>query len=145
MEVPPLTEEHVSLAESMISKGAVNWRCSGCRQPGHVLYTCPYLSRSVGTYFAFANYAYQQEPEQVMRRQQRQFDKFKKKQVPAKTVLQRQKPFPRMVAFAEDDNLVEQASPAPGLQRSIGPSLSVETAVDALASSDESSDTSSEN
>ena len=145
MEVPPLTEEHVSLAESKIPKGAVNWRCSGCRQPGHVLDTCPYLSRSVGMYFAFANYAYQQEPEQVMRRQQRQFDKFKKKQVPAKTIIQRQKPFPRIVAFAENDNVIDQANPVSGFQRSIGSSLSVEIAVDALESSDESSDTSSEN
>ena len=61
------------------------------------------------------------------------------------TIIQRQKPFPRIVAFAENDNVIDQANPVSGFQRSIGSSLSVEIAVDALESSDESSDTSSEN
>ena len=144
MQAPTLTGEHLKLAESMIPEGAVTWRCSGCRQPEHVLYTCPYLPPSVGTYFAFANYAYQQEAEQVMRRQQRQSNRFNWKRDYPKAVLQRSNPPTRMVAFADDETHPKLGPPRRDVLERNGSSVTAQDVADALETSDDS-DTSSEN
>ena len=69
--VPSLSPQQEELAKTMIPSRPIPWTCLGCRKAGHLLYSCPYLPPAVSAFFAYMNYIYQQQPEQVLLRQQR--------------------------------------------------------------------------
>jgi len=77
--VPPLDAQQLALANTLVPVTPVPWRCSGCRQHGHILYTCPYLPYAIRMYFAYANHLYQQEPEQVLFRQKKREERERSK------------------------------------------------------------------
>jgi len=81
--VPVLDRQQLALANTLIPVTPVPWRCSGCRQNGHILYTCPYLPYMVRMYFAYANHLYQQEPAQILARQQRRLAREQTKAKPS--------------------------------------------------------------
>ena len=54
--------EDSQVALKMMSRNRGGYRCWGCREEGHDLYNCPYLSYEVRMLFAKANYDYQSEP-----------------------------------------------------------------------------------
>ena len=58
---PQLNEADAQTALKMMTRNRGGTRCWGCREDGHDLYNCPYLSWEVRMLFAKANYDYQAE------------------------------------------------------------------------------------
>ena len=59
--IPRMTDYDLRCAESMIPENDSWYVCWACRDVGHALYRCPYLSRRQQLYFAMCNYRYQRE------------------------------------------------------------------------------------
>ena len=57
--LPVLTAEQVNLAQSIIPPDTSGYTCWLCRGTGHLMYTCPFLSRDQQLYCAYQNYRYQ--------------------------------------------------------------------------------------
>ena len=60
-EPPPMTDDDASTALRVMTRNRGGYVCWGCREDGHDLYNCPYLSLQVRMLFAKANYDYQAE------------------------------------------------------------------------------------
>ena len=59
--IPTLSAEELRIAQAMIPQNDQWYVCWGCRDVGHALYRCPYLSLRQQLYFALQNYRYQRE------------------------------------------------------------------------------------
>ena len=60
-QIPVMTDREVEIALKMMTRNKAAYRCWGCREHGHDLYNCPYLTYEQRSLFALANYNYQAE------------------------------------------------------------------------------------
>ncbi len=71
-EIPELTSDQRSFAESVIPKDYWSLECWTCRERGHGAFTCPYLTAAQRLYFAYRYYAHQVEANPQMAHYYRQ-------------------------------------------------------------------------
>lgn len=58
VRIPPLSEKQLEQAMSIIPPDGPKFRCWFCREQGHTMYTCPYLTVAQQRYCAYQNYIY---------------------------------------------------------------------------------------